>query len=126
MAAQILLVEDSPTQALRLRLIMEREGLIVNVAQSGRAGIKIAHHRVPDAVILDINLPDINGFDVCRTLKAHPITAGTPVIMLTVKDRLDDTLCGLDAGADAYIPKDDYAEVNLLQVLRDMSLLKGQ
>lgn len=123
MASQILLIEDSPTQALRLRLILERDGLKVTVARDGQEGLRISPLLLPDAVVLDVNLPDLNGFQVCQALKDHPATSGTPVIMLTVKDGAADALAGLDAGVDAYIPKDEFAEVNLRQVLRDMGVL---
>mgnify|MGYP001148243206 CR=1 FL=1 len=123
MTAQVLVVEDSPTQALRLRLFLEREGLKVTVAKTGQEGIDLAQQQLPKAVVLDVNLPDIDGFQVCRALKGNPATVGTPVIMLTVKDRAADTISGLDAGADAYIPKDDFAEANLVQALRDLSIL---
>jgi DNA-binding response OmpR family regulator len=93
------------------------------VARDGREGLRISPVLLPDAVVLDVNLPDLNGFQVCQALKDHPATHGIPVIMLTVKDRAADTLAGLDAGADAYIPKDDFAEVNLRQTLRDMDVL---
>lgn len=120
---KIIVVEDSPTQALRLKLILEREGLEVSVAPNGREGEAMVSQQPPDAVVLDLNLPDIDGFEVCRALKASPDTASIPIVMLTIKDRAGDTLAGLDAGADAYIPKDDYAEFNLIQVLRDLSVL---
>jgi DNA-binding response OmpR family regulator len=123
MPAQVLVVEDSPTQALRLRLFLEREGLTVTVAHTGQEGIAVAQEQLPRAVVLDVNLPDVDGFQVCRALKGHPSTVGIPVIMLTVKDRATDTLSGLDAGADAYIPKDDFAEANLVQALRDLVIL---
>ena len=120
---EVLLIEDSPTQALRLRLVLEREDLTVLVATNGREGISVARACVPAAVVLDVNLPDVDGFEVCRILKHGEETAAVPVIMLTVKDRAADTLTGLEVGADAYIPKDDFAEANLLQVLRDLGIL---
>lgn len=126
MVGQVLLIEDSPTQALRLRLILERDGLKVTVARDGREGLRISPLLLPDAVVLDVNLPDLDGFQVCQALKDHPATQDTPVIMLTVKDRAADTLAGLDAGADAYIPKDDFAEVNLRRTLFDMGVLEGR
>jgi len=120
--AKILIVEDSRTQALRLKLVLEKAGLQVEVAGSGRDGIVQAQAMLPRAVILDVNLPDIDGFQVCQQLKSQPATVDIPVIMLTVKDRAADTLSGLEAGADAYIPKDDFAEVNLLQALHDLGI----
>ncbi len=123
MTKEILLVEDSPTQALRLKLTLERTGVRVSVAQNGREALSLATLLLPAAVVLDVNLPDIDGFHVCQALKDHPATGDTPVIMLTVKDRASDTLAGLDSGADAYIPKDDFAEANLRQALEELGIL---
>lgn len=123
MPAKVLVVEDSPTQALRLRLILEKEGLEVVVAKTGLEGVQVADQASPSIVVLDVNLPDIDGFQVCQKLKENPSTAELPVVMLTVKDRVTDTLAGLEVGADAYIPKDDFAETNLLQALRDLGIL---
>lgn len=122
MAANILVIEDSRTQALRLKLVLEKAGFKVAVAPSGQDGIAQATATLPQAVVLDVNLPDIDGFHVCQQLKGQTATTAIPVIMLTVKDRAADTLSGLESGADAYIPKDDFAEVNLLQALRDLGL----
>ena len=119
---RVLIVEDSPTQALRLKLVLEKAGLSVEVASSGQEGIARATASAPQAVVLDVNLPDIDGFHVCQQLKSQAATAEIPVIMLTVKDRAADTLSGLEAGADAYIPKDDFAETNLLQALGDLGI----
>jgi DNA-binding response OmpR family regulator len=122
MAANILIVEDSPTQALRLKLVLEKAGLKVDVANTGQEGLAKASRTSPRAVVLDVNLPDIDGFRVCQQLKGQPATVDIPVIMLTVKDRASDTLSGLESGADAYIPKDDFAETNLLQTLHDLGI----
>ena len=123
MCPEILLVEDSPTQALRMQLILERAGGHVTVARNGRQGIEMATAKPPAVVVLDVNLPDLDGFQVCQALKDNPATAHVLIIMLTVKDRVADTLAGLDAGADAYIPKDDFAEENLRAALRDLQVL---
>ena len=122
MAANILIVEDSPTQALRLKLVLEKAGLKVEVATTGQEGLAKASRTSPRAVVLDVNLPDIDGFRVCQQLKGQAATVDIPIIMLTVKDRASDTLSGLESGADAYIPKDDFAETNLLQALRDLGI----
>jgi len=122
MSANILIVEDSPTQALRLKLVLEKAGLKVDIAKTGQEGLTKAFNTFPHAVVLDVNLPDIDGFQICQQLKGQAATVDIPIIMLTVKDRAADTLSGLEAGADAYIPKDDFAEANLLQALRDLGI----
>jgi DNA-binding response OmpR family regulator len=121
MPKNVLLVEDSPTQALRLKVVLERAGLAVSVAPDGQEAISMARSNLPAAVILDVNLPDIDGFQVCQTLKEGK-TARIPVIIVTVNDGATDTIKGLEAGADAYIPKDDFAEANLLQALHDLAI----
>jgi DNA-binding response OmpR family regulator len=123
MSTQVLVVEDSPTQALRLKLVLQKAGLSVELAHTGQDGIAKAQSVLPYVVVLDVNLPDIDGFQVCQALKGDPATSSIPVVMLTVKDRAADTLVGLEVGADAYIPKDDFAEANLLQTLRDLAIL---
>ena len=76
-----------------------------------------------DLIILDIELPDINGFEVCRRLKADPAVAEIPVIMLTTRDRAEDALIGLNTGAVDYIPKDNFANLVLLETIKQMGLL---
>lgn len=123
MEVQILVVEDSQTQALRLRMMLQKAGLTAAIATTGQEGVAMAAELSPRVVVLDVNLPDIDGFEVCQRLKQQSATAQIPVIMLTVKDRALDTLTGLESGADAYIPKDEFAEANLLQTLRDLQIL---
>jgi len=123
MPVRVLVVEDSRTQALRLQLLLQKAGLSAEIAATGQEALAKATELEPDVIVLDINLPDIDGFTVCQSLRKQPATADIPVIMLTVKDQAADTLAGLDAGADAYIPKDDFAQTNLLQALRDMRLI---
>lgn len=124
MPAEVLVIEDSRTQALRVRLALEQAGLAVSLATTGLEGVDVAINHCPAAVVLDVNLPDIDGFEVCRRLKEHPATAMTPVVMLTVKEQAVDALAGLEAGAEVYIPKDSYAEINLMQALRDLGVLQ--
>jgi DNA-binding response OmpR family regulator len=123
MSSDILIVEDSLTQALRLKVVLEQEGLTISWVPNGRVAVELATERPPRAVIIDVNLPELDGFKVCQALRAHPATAEAALILLTVRDHAQDTLTGLDAGATAYIPKDDYAEANLLQTLRDLAIL---
>lgn len=123
MPLQVLVVEDSRTQALRLQLMLQKAGLSAEVAATGTEGVAKALALSPQVVVLDVNLPDIDGFAVCQRLKNDAATAQISIIMLTVKDQAVDTLTGLEAGADAYIPKDDFAEANLLEALRDLGIL---
>jgi len=103
---RILVIEDDPDIALSLRLKLEREGgFEVETAKDGADGLRLAIDHPPDLVMLDVNLPGMNGFEVCRHLRKDPATAATPVIMLTARIDESDRVAGLDFGADDYITK---------------------
>jgi len=106
MKQRILVIEDDPDIALSLRLKLERDGgFEVVTAHDGAAGLRLAVDRPPDLVLLDVNLPGMDGFEVCRHLRKEPATASTPVIMLTARIGESDRVAGLDLGADDYITK---------------------
>lgn len=119
----ILVIEDSPTQALHLYSLLERSGIQSICATNGRMGLNLAHQLHPDLIVLDVQMPDMNGFEVCKQLKNDPETNTIPIIMLTRNDALDALQMGLQCGADDYIPKDAFADVVLLETLRQMGLL---
>ena len=123
MQQHVLLVEDSRTQALRFRLELLRHGLMVVIASNGERAMVAAHRNRPDAIILDVDLPDTNGYHICRMLKDDPATAHIPVVMLTHRDAAQDALAGLQVGAEDYIPKDSFAEQNLVESLRQLGVL---
>lgn len=104
-ARNILLVEDSPTQALQARLVLEDAGHRVRLATNGREGLDEAMRNLPDLIIADINMPVMDGYEMTRKLKANPDTAGVPVVMLTAKDQPIDVIRGLEAGGDHFITK---------------------
>ncbi len=111
--AKILLVEDDRVQAKFVINFLEKKGYEVLWAEDGRAAIKIVKTNSIDLIILDIILPDINGYEVARWLKINNDTKGIPIIMLTARSALNDKIAGLEAGADDYLPKPfDEAELN--------------
>ncbi|MFO0666334.1 MAG: response regulator transcription factor [Polyangiaceae bacterium] len=99
----ILVVEDEPHIALGLRDALEFEGFRVVTADRGADGIKFAKSERVDAVILDLMLPDTNGYAVCEELRR--IRATVPIVMLTARSLESDKIRGLDAGADDYVTK---------------------
>jgi len=119
--ASILIVEDSPPQALKMKLALENDGCEVHWAETGLGGLDMAQEKHFDLVILDIELPDINGFEVCKKLKADPKLTDIPVIMMPTRDHAEDVLNGLEVGAVDYIPKDAFAEAVLLETIRQMN-----
>lgn len=117
---KVLIVEDSPVQAQKLRLTLEEEGWHVLWAADGQEGLNAARREKPDVIVLDIQLPTLNGFQVARGLKADPKTADIPIIMLTTRDNALDALTGLEAGAIDYVPKDAFAEAVVLETIRQL------
>jgi two-component system, OmpR family, response regulator len=97
------LIEDEPKMAALLRRGLTEEGYAVDVVRSGTDGIWAATENPYDAIVLDVMLPDIDGFEVCRRLRKADRWA--PVVMLTARDAVRDRVAGLDAGADDYLTK---------------------
>jgi DNA-binding response OmpR family regulator len=118
-----LVVEDSPTQALEIVAALQAQGFRVVTAQDGVAGLEVAYQDNPALIVLDVHLPEMNGYQVCRRLKRNPDTASIPVIMLTSVDSSAATLAGIEAGADDYIAKDQFATENLTAALISLNLI---
>ncbi len=102
-APRILLVEDDPALALGLCDTLEFEGFRVEHARTGQAGIASVRKAPPDCIILDLMLPDTNGYRVCEQIRARD--AIVPIIMLTARSQEADKIRGLEAGADDYVTK---------------------
>src|SRR6266540_6507660 len=106
MGARILVAEDDEKQAELIRRYLEREGHATVVVHDGRAAIDEARRRRPDLLVLDVMMPNVDGLDVCRVLRAESNGLGEmPIIMLTARSTEDDLLLGLDLGADDYVTK---------------------
>jgi CheY-like chemotaxis protein len=123
MALEALLIEDSKTQAAQIKDTLESVGLQVRVAFDGPDGLREAVENPPSLIVLDVKLPTMDGFQVCRRLKRNPITQDIPVIMLTEKADPKATMSGLRAGADDYIPKDIFAAEHLINTLQELGIL---
>jgi DNA-binding response OmpR family regulator len=99
-------VEDEQDIAALIKHTLEKGGEIeADVAHTGDAALKAVAERAPDLVVLDLNLPVLSGFEVCRILKSRPDTAHVPIIILTARASESDRVTGLDIGADDYIVK---------------------
>ena len=103
--ARILFIEDDVNLRKSLTFILQREGFSVDSAGTGREGLRLARAAPPDLVLLDLLLPDMDGFAVCRELKACMATARAFIVMLTGKALVEDVVAGLDQFADDYITK---------------------
>lgn len=102
MNERILVVDDEPKIVKLARDYLERSGYVVLTAGDGRTALSIARSEKPDMVVLDLNLPELDGLDVCRTLRRE---SDVPIIMLTARIDETDRLIGLELGADDYITK---------------------
>ena len=98
----ILLVEDDPSIRAALGLALEDEGYVVLQAPNGRVGLSMVNSEQPDLVLLDLRLPDISGFEVCREIRQK---STVPIIMVTAQTDTHDLVAGLEAGADDYVTK---------------------
>ncbi len=100
---RVLVVEDEAKMASLVRRALERDGYAVDVATNGQEALWLGTENEYDAVVLDVMIPEPDGFEVCRELRARGRWAA--VLLLTARDSVDDRVTGLDAGADDYLPK---------------------
>ena len=119
----LLVVEDERRLAQVVRKVLEEEGHTVDVAHDGEEGLAMAMDGTHDVVVLDVMLPGMDGFDVCKSLRANRVD--TPVLLLTALDGVDDRVRGLDSGADDYLPK-PFAFQELLARLRALGRRRVQ
>lgn len=100
-----LVVEDELEIADLVKFHMQRDGIDVTITRSGREALKIARELQPDLLVLDLMLPDLDGLEVCRRLKADDETKEIPVVMLTARGSESDIIAGIEMGADDYVTK---------------------
>lgn len=100
---KVLVVDDEPSIVTLLKFNIEKAGFSVITAGDGKLGLKMAMEENPDLIILDIMLPEMDGMDVCKTLRQEKVQ--TPILMLTAKDDEFDKILGLELGADDYLTK---------------------
>jgi two-component system cell cycle response regulator len=105
MPLRILVVDD---EIINLRLVsrlLEIEGYEVITAQNGEAALRLTDQSPPDLALLDVMMPDMDGYELCRRLRQNPKTAGIPIVMLTATVDENDRLKGIETGADDCLPK---------------------
>jgi two-component system response regulator MprA len=122
---RILVVEDEPQITNFLKRGLTYKGFDVLVANTGEQALNTVYEHSPDLVLLDILLPDINGYEVCRGLRANG-NKELPILMLTAKDELSDKIIGLDSGADDYITKPFVFEELLARIRAGLRRVEGR
>jgi DNA-binding response OmpR family regulator len=116
---KILAVDDEPNILMSIEFILDMEGYEVHTAHDGEEALEVAERTRPDLILLDINMPRKDGYEVCRILREMPHMAGTKIIMLTAKGQTLEKKKGLEVGADEYVTKPFSAE-DLLDKIRNM------
>jgi signal transduction histidine kinase len=118
MSGSVLIVDDSAADRALLRTILSRAGYTVHEVARGQDVVRQARQVRPHVIILDVNLPDMSGLDVCRAVRSEREIATLPVLMLTVRHDDTDVVAGLEAGADDYVVKDAAGELIVGRVRR--------
>ncbi len=103
--AQILIVDDSKSQQFEMTKIAEKLGHSIIIADNGVAGVLMAKKEMPDLILMDVVMPELNGFQATRQISKDPQTAGIPIIMVSTKDQETDKVWGERQGAKGYITK---------------------
>ncbi|MFP7721649.1 response regulator [Lysobacter sp. A3-1-A15] len=114
--ARILIVDDSPSQLVGIKRIVEKLGHDTVTAEDGAAGVEAAKRELPDLVLMDVVMPNLNGFQATRSIARDPATKHIPVVLVTTKDQDTDRVWGMRQGAKAYITK-PFNEADLAEVL---------
>ena len=117
--ALVLIVDDSPTETHLLREMLEKNGHSVITAENGALGVKTCKEKKPDLVLMDVVMPELNGFQATRQLSKDPETAHIPIIIVTTKDQETDRLWGLKQGARDYLTK-PVSEKALITTLKSL------
>ncbi len=103
--AKILVIDDEPIIHMTLEGLLSQENVKLIHAENGLRGLCLAQEHLPDAILLDVIMPDMNGYETCRQIRSHPMLAEVPIIMITSLDNREARLAGLDAGADDFLTK---------------------
>jgi len=114
--ARILIVDDSPSQLLGIQRIVEKLGHASITAEDGAQGVEVAKRELPDMVLMDVVMPNLNGFQATRQLSREASTRHIPVILVTTKDQDTDRMWGMRQGAKAYLTK-PFSEGELSEVI---------
>ena len=103
--ARILIVDDSPSQLMGMKRIVEKLGHEAVTAEDGAAGVEAAKANLPDLILMDVVMPNLNGFQATRAISKEATTAQIPVVLVTTKDQETDKVWGMRQGAKAYVTK---------------------
>ena len=121
----ILVVDDAPNNLRLLAKILESQGYIIRKSLNGRMALQSAYRHPPDLILLDINIPEMNGYAVCQQLKASKTTAQIPIIFISGLDKINDKVQAFELGGQDYITK-PFQEIEVLIRVKNQLLIKQQ
>ena len=119
----ILIVEDSPVQALALQMMLQNHGANILRAASGDVVLEMACQNLPDVILLDVELPGMNGLEVCRLLREDALTREIPIILFTTHEDQETLRKSFAGGSIDFIPKDAFYPIVLPKTLREMQII---
>jgi DNA-binding response OmpR family regulator len=119
---RVLIVDDEPNIVLSLEFLLRQQGYEVSVARDGEEALAAAEDWRPDLMVLDVMLPGLDGFEVCRRLRERPENANLKILLLTARGREVERVRGLEEGADAYVRK----PFSTRQLMRTVAELLGR
>mgnify|MGYP002713132499 FL=1 len=117
--ARILIVDDSPSQLIGLQRVVEKLGHEALTAEDGAAGVEAARNELPDLILMDVVMPNLNGFQATRTITRDDATKHIPIVLVTTKDQETDRVWGTRQGAKAYVTK-PVDEDELARTINDL------
>ncbi|PZO09003.1 MAG: two-component system response regulator [Lysobacteraceae bacterium] len=117
--ARILIVDDSPSQLMGMKRIVEKLGHEALTAEDGAAGVEAAKASKPDLILMDVVMPNLNGFQATRAISKDATTSHIPIVLVTTKDQETDKVWGMRQGAKAYITK-PFNETQLVEVINGL------
>ena len=117
--ARILIVDDSPSQLMGMKRIVEKLGHEALTAEDGAAGVEAAKANKPDLILMDVVMPNLNGFQATRAISKDATTSHIPIVLVTTKDQETDKVWGMRQGAKAYITK-PFNESQLVEVINGL------
>lgn len=121
----ILVVDDTPDNLRLLTKMLESQHYLVRKSLNGRMALKVAHHNPPDLILLDIRMPEMDGYEVCQQLKASAVTAHIPVIFISALDQIDQKVRGFEVGGQDYITK-PFQELEVFARVKNQLLIQQQ
>ena len=117
--ARVLIVDDSPSQLMGMKRIIEKLGHEILTAEDGALGVEAAKRELPDLILMDVVMPNLNGFQATRSISKEPTTSHIPIVLVTTKDQETDRVWGMRQGAKAYLTK-PVNEAALIKLVKEL------